>query len=213
MVNINDPDLVSGIKANDPTYLKALVDLYAERLLAFVMKIGLSRQDSKEVVNDSLYKIIVNINRFNTDRGSKFSSWVTRITINTAKDKLKQMKDPPISQSIDERETRGIQDTEALWRGSSQQDSEIGQLCQNIMTQALESLSETDQTILRCRACEIPHKEIAKLLKKTTGAVKTGHNRALERLKNQYISMLESFEDQKTSLAVRTFLGIEAVNE
>jgi RNA polymerase sigma factor (sigma-70 family) len=213
MANISDLDLVNGIKENDTACLKALVDIYAGRLFSIARSFGLSHQDSEEIVDDSLCKIVNKINQFDVNKGSKLSSWIVRITINTAIDKLRKLKDPHISQSLDDREARGIQDTEALWQEPPHPVSKIGQISQKILSQALDNLSETDQTILRCRAGNIPHKNIAKLLNKSTGAVKTGHSRALIRLKNEYFSMLETFEDQKLSMDVKTFLDIEAVNE
>lgn len=213
MADKDDHDLVNGLKANEPIYQKLLVDRYAKRLLAIVVSLGLSREDGREVVSDSLYKAVKNINQFDLTRGSKFTAWIVRIAINTARDKYKQLKDPPISQSTDERAERGLQDSEALWQDQQTSDSELGQLSQKIMHQALECLSDTDQDILRCWACGFQHKEIAALLSNTPGAVKVAHHRAKERLKQKYISILESFEDKQTATAVKDFLGIEAVNE
>lgn len=213
MTEIDEHGLVNGIKANDPTCLKILVDRYAGRLLSFVIKRGLSHGDGEEVVNDSLYKIVKNINKFDTNRGSKFSAWVIRITINTALDKLKQIKTKPILQSTDERAENGIQDSVALWKEPPQVSSELGQLSQKILGQALESLSENDQDILRFFAYGFQPKEIAALLNKTPNAVKVGHYRAKERLKQKYIEILESSEHQCAAKAIKKFLGIETINE
>lgn len=213
MTEIDDNGLVNGIKANDPICLKMLVDRYAGRLLSFVTSRGLSREDGQEVVNDSFYKIIRNINKFSTTRGSKFTSWVLRITINTALDRLKQIKTQSISQSTDERAESGIQDSVALWQEPPQVSSELGQLSQKILGQALESLSDNDQDILRFFAYGFQPKEIAALLNKTPNAVKVGHYRAKERLKQKYIEILESSEHQCTAKGIKKFLGIEAINE
>ncbi|MBW1783200.1 MAG: sigma-70 family RNA polymerase sigma factor [Deltaproteobacteria bacterium] len=213
MTEIDDNGLISGIKANDPICLKILVDRYAGWLLSFVTSRGLSREDGEEVVNDSLYKIVKNINKFNTNKGVKFSTWVFRITINTALDKLKQEEKSPISQSTDERAENGIQDAVALWQEPPQMSSELGQLSQKILGQALESLSENDQDILRFYASGFQCREIAALLNKTPNAVKVGHHRAKERLKQKYIDILESSEHQSTANALDKFLGIEAINE
>ena len=213
MADKDDHDLVNGLKANDPIYQKLLVDRYAKWLLSIVMSLGFSREDSREVVNDSLYKIVKYISRFGLTRRSKFTAWIARITINTARDKYKQLKDPPVSQSTDERVERGIHDAEALWQEQQPTGSDLGQLSQKIMGQALENLSETDQDILRCWACGFQHKEIAVLLDKTPGAVKVAHLRAKERLKQKYISILEALQERRTATALKDFLGIEAVNE
>jgi len=213
MANKDDRDLVHGLKANDPIYQKLLVDRYAKRLLSIVMSLGLSRDDSKEVVNDSLYKVVKYINKFDLTRSSKFTAWIVRITINTARDKYKQIKDPSVTQRTDERAERGIQDIEPLWPEQQPTGTELGQLSQKIMSYALEKLSETDQDILRCWACGLQHKEIAALLNKTPGAVKVAHLRAKERLKQKYVSTLEPLLDRRTGTALKDFLGIEAVNE
>lgn len=213
MSNKEDHDLVNGLKANDPVYQKRLVDKYAEWLLTIAKRHGLSHEDGIEVVNDTFYKTIKKINTFDLSRNSKFSAWIARIAINTARDKYKQIKDPHVLQSTDERTERGAQDSEALWQEQHQTDSKIGYLSQKIMSQALESLSETDQDILRCCACGFQHKEIATLLNKTPGAVKVAHLRAKERLKQKYIRIVGSFEDKPTANELKDFLGIEAVNE
>ena len=116
MSDKDDHDLVNGLKANDPIYQKRLVDRYAKRLLSIVISLGLSREDGLEVVNDTFDKTIKTINRFDLTRCTKFTAWIVRIAINTARDKYRQLKDSLISQSTDEREERGIQDTEALWQ-------------------------------------------------------------------------------------------------
>lgn len=213
MADKEDHDLVNGLKANDTGYQKLLVDKYAGYLLSIVMKLGHYREDGLEVINDTFYKVIQNINKFDLTRGTKFSAWIVKIAICTARDKYKQQKDPHISQSIDERAERGIQITEVVWQEEQPTGSELGQLSQELLRQAFEKLTETDQDILRLCACGFKHKEIAALVNKTHNAVKVAHLRAKERLKQKYISILESFEDKHTAVAINNFLGIETVNE
>ena len=213
MQSKDDYDFVNGLKANDPIYQKRLVDRYAERLLSIVISLGLSREDGVEVVNDTFEKTIKTITRFDLTRGTKFSAWIVKIAIYTARDKYKKLKDPPISQSIDQRAERGIQITEVVWQEEQPTGSELGQLSQKLLVQALANLSETDQDILRGCACGFKHKEIAALLSKTPNAVKVAHLRAKERLKQKYISILESVEDKRTATAVKAFLGIEDIYE
>ena len=81
------------------------------------------------------------------------------------------------------------------------------------MKQALEDLSDTDQEILRGRACGYEHKEIGLWVNKTPNAVKVAYLRAKERLKQKYIGILEELEDKKAATAVKAFLDIEELNE
>lgn len=213
MADEDNLELVYGLKANEESYQKLLVDRYAGFLLKIAMDRGLSREDGLEAVNDTFYKVIRNIDGFDLSRGTKFSAWIAKIAINTSRDKYKQIEDQHISQSIEDRADRGIQDTEALWQEPSIPDSELALLSQKILKQALESLSDTDQEILKGRACGYDHKEIAGWLHKTPNAVKVAYLRAKERLKQKYISLLEGLEDKKTATAIETFLDIEDVNE
>ena len=209
-MQIKDSDLVLGIRANDPACLKLLVDKYSNKLLSLAIAQGLSRQDGLEAVNDSIYKIVKNISRFDLNRGSSFTAWVMRIAINTAKDKIKKIKNYSISQSLDEQTAKGIQDSETLWQEPTCSEHKIPE---TILCQALECLSESDQEIIRCCACDIPQKEIAKSLNKTVGAVKVAHHRAKEKLRDKFIIILDSYEDQRASMEIKKRFGIEASNE
>jgi RNA polymerase sigma factor (sigma-70 family) len=213
MADKDDIDLVNGLKANDPVYQELLLNRFAGRLLSIVKKRGLCQEDGVEVVNDTFYKIVRTINTFDSSRHRKFSAWVIQIAINTAKDKYKQIKDPLISQSIDERAEKGLQASEALWQEQYSKDSKIGQLSKKILCQALENLSEQDQDILRYRACDMQYKEIAALVNKTPNAAKVAHLRAKKKLKQKYIDILETLQDESIVMAVKNFLCIEAVNE
>lgn len=213
MVDKEDLNLVNGLKTNDPHYQHLLVDMYAGRLLHIVQSLGLSREDSLEVVNDSLYKAVKRIDSFDLNKSKKFHAWIFRIAINTAKDRLRQIKEIFICQSTEERTARGLQNTEAVWQDTRQTDSEVGYLSKRIMLQALSSLSENDKDILRLFACGFKHKEIASMISKTPGAVKTGHFRAKERLRLKYLNILESVETTREKDEIKNFLGIELANE
>jgi len=213
MAGKDDNDLVKGLQANDPSYPKILVDRYSGRLLRIAISLGLSREDGCEVVNDSLYKAIKNIHNFDTSRGNRFRSWLVRITINTAKDKHKNIKHLNIFQSIEERAERGNHDVDMMLERQNSEDSEMGGLSQKILFQALTTLSEADQDILRLCVCGFQLREIAKIMGKTPGSVKTAHHRAKKRLQHKYIELLEAQTDRSKIVALKEFIGIEADNE
>ena len=83
----DDLQLVSGLKANDPQYHDLLISKYSGVLLGLALKMGLLREDGMEVVNDVFIKVIKNIDRFDPERGTKFSSWLATIAKNSVKDK------------------------------------------------------------------------------------------------------------------------------
>ncbi len=213
MADINDRDIVNGLKASKPEYQKLLVDNYAGLLLSIVMQRGLSREDGMEVVNDTFYKATKNIERFDIDRDTKLLAWLKRIAINTATDKYRQTEKSPISESIEDRIERGIQDFEGLWQDSDNPDSETSLLSKKILGEALKSLSDTDQKILMGRACGQQYKEISIALSKNENAVKVAHHRALNRLKEKYINLLESHVDKDEVAALKAYLYKGDANE
>lgn len=213
MANKKDRDLVNGLKANEEKYQKLLVDKYTGLLISIVMQRGLSREDGLEVVNDTFYKATKNISRFDVDRGTKFPAWLKKIAINTATDKYRQTEKSPINESIEDRTERGIQDTEGFWQDSDSSENETGLLSKNLLKKALRSLSDIEQKILMGRACNQQHKEIGILVNKNENAVKVAHHRALKRLKEKYINLLESLEDKNTVAALKASIYNGDTNE
>ena len=206
MADKDELKLVYGLKANEESYQKLLVDRYARFLLKIVIDRGLSREDGLEVVNDTFYKAVKNINSFDVDKGTKFSAWLARIAINTTIDKYREQEKSPIKQSIEERADKGIQDTERLWQSTGNHENEIELLSKDLIKEALKKLSDTDQKILMERAWGQEYKRIAILLNKNENAVKVAHHRALKKLKKEYVNLLESFEDKEKEAALRAYL-------
>lgn len=213
MASKEDCDIVNGLKANDPICQRKLIDNYAGRLLAIVMKEGLSRQDAIEVVNDTFLKIIQKINLFNLSKNCKLSSWIIKIAINSARDKLRQNNRLLDFHSLDDLCDKGFQGTKTLWNDESQAESNTCQLSKKILIEALENLNESDQDILRLFSAGYHYNEIAPLLNKSAGAVKVAHFRAKARLRQNYIKILEASEDKTAISAVKAHLSIEHANE
>ena len=212
MADKDERELVYGLKENEESYQKTLVDRYAGLLLKIVMDRGLSREDGLEVVNDTFDKAIKNINGFDVNRNTKFSAWIVKIAIRTATDKYRQIEKSLIDQSIEERLDRGIQDTEDLWQDLDAPESQLGSLSKDLIKKALQRLSDTDQIILTERSFDQEHKQIATLLKKSDNAVKVAYHRALKSLRKEYINLLESLKNEEATL-LKTFLHIEDINE
>lgn len=206
-----DRDLVNGLRANDIRYQHLLVNRYAVRLLPFIMHLyELSYHDAWDVVNLTFEKVIRKIDTFDLGRGVKFTTWITKIAKNTALDKLKQLKKNP-EESIQVLEEKGIQFKDPYWDDPETIGTGEGLLSEKLMKKALSCLSETDQTILRGRAHNFEHKEIGSWINKNENAAKVAHHRALKKLKQKYIELIEALEEG-TKTRLHAFLGIEDAN-
>lgn len=79
-----DPDaaLVEALKARTAGAFDDLVKRYGHRLLNVAIRITKNREDAEDVAQESFLKVFKNIDGFRA--GSKFSTWLTQITINQA---------------------------------------------------------------------------------------------------------------------------------
>jgi RNA polymerase sigma-70 factor, ECF subfamily len=211
----DDHHLVTGLQAGDRLCQRLLVDRFRNGLHKFIMSHGLSRDDAFDVLNVTFEKAIKHIHSFDLSRGTKFSAWLATIAYRTAQDKLKQLNSRPAVESTEEREAKGLQDTGSLWQEEQTPPSELGLLSNRLLKKALESLSGTDRQILIDRVVNgYEHKQIGAWLDKSEGAVKVAYHRALKKLRQRYLDLLEELEDQDLSKKTRAFLGIEdAKNE
>lgn len=69
----------------------SMVEKYAEPLYMKILHIVLSHDDADDVLQDTLAKAWVNLNRF--EGKAKFSTWLYRIAVNEAIDFLRRTKD------------------------------------------------------------------------------------------------------------------------
>ena len=206
-------DLIYGLKTNQEHYQKLLVDKYSGLLLIIVMGLGLSREDSLEVVNETFYKAIKSIDSFDIKRETKLSRWLVKIAKNTAIDLYRKEKKSPIDQSLEEREEKGIQDTANLAQPTVSHKSDISLLAEKLLKKALKNLNVTDQNILMERAWGLEYKQISLHTNKTVNALKVAHTRALKKLKEEYISLLESLDNLDKKEALTAHLYNEGRNE
>ena len=211
----DDYQLIAGLQSNDPLSQRKLVDRFSNGLHKFIMKRGLSHDDAFDVLNNTFEKAIKNIHHFDLSSDTKFSSWLAIIAHRTALDKIRQLKRQPIVESTDERESDGKQDARSLWQEEKTPSSEIGLLSNQLLRKALEGLSHNDRKILIDRVVNgYEHKQIGAWLNKSEGAVKVAYHRALKKLREKYLDLIEELEDKDLSKKTRAFLRIEGtINE
>ena len=169
-------------------------------------KAGLSYEDAKVAANNAFYNAIKNIHKFDINRSTSFKSWLYRIAKNCAFDLMREKKTQFPFQSIEEQEEQGIEAAENIWQDADCPQSEQNLLATETLNKAMQRLSSTDQHILLEKAYGRTHKEIGEQLNKKEGTVKVAHYRAIERLKNQYIDLLESMENEELKLALKSYL-------
>src|SRR5262245_36850081 len=90
MERTQDQLLVSRLQAGDQLAVQELADKYGARILQLAMRHMKNREDAEEVTQDVLLKVHQKIGLFRGD--AALSSWIYRITFNTAMSRLRQSR-------------------------------------------------------------------------------------------------------------------------
>src|SRR6188474_1706375 len=81
-------NLVERLKAHDPRAVADLSDSYGAKIYQLAFRYLKNREDAEEVTQDVLLKVHKKIHAFRGD--AALSSWIYRITFNTAMSRLRQ---------------------------------------------------------------------------------------------------------------------------
>jgi RNA polymerase sigma-70 factor (ECF subfamily) len=87
MDRTQDFQLIARLQAGDEEAVKELAERYSHRIFQMALRHMKNRQDAEEVTQDVLMKVCRKIGRFRGD--AALSSWIYRITFNTAMSRLR----------------------------------------------------------------------------------------------------------------------------
>jgi RNA polymerase sigma-70 factor (ECF subfamily) len=90
MNRTEDRQLVAKLQARDETAVHELAERYGSRIYQLALRQMKNREDAEEVTQDVLMKVYRKIDAFRGD--SALSSWIYRITFNTAMSRLRTSK-------------------------------------------------------------------------------------------------------------------------
>src|SRR4026208_627090 len=105
MDRTQDRLLVAGLQRGDQAAVRQLAELYGPRIHQLALRHMKNREDAEEVTQDVLLKVYRKIGAFRGD--SALSSWIYRITFNTAMSRLRTSK---LERAAQHRERRDDQD-------------------------------------------------------------------------------------------------------
>ena len=87
METTQDRQLIARLQAGDETAVQELADRYRPRISQLAMRHMKNKEDAEEVTQDVLLKVYRKVGAFRGD--SALSSWIYRITFNTAMSRLR----------------------------------------------------------------------------------------------------------------------------
>jgi len=171
-----DAALVLAAKAGDATAFGELYERYRDAIYRFCLSRTGTSHDAEDLVADVFMKAMQSIDRYQ-DRGLPFAAFLYRIARNAAIDRSRTLKQPL---SVD-----GL-----LVEPASKQNVEAEatfQVERSILMAALARLKPEHRDVIVMRFIEgYAALEVAQLLGKTEGAIRTLQHRALERLRKEF---------------------------
>jgi RNA polymerase sigma-70 factor (ECF subfamily) len=185
--NDNDIEFVFQSQKGDAASFEVLVKRHQKKMLNNAYRITGNYDEACEVVQEAFFSAFRSIKTFRGD--AKFSTWLTGITVNYAKNRLRQM------QSRSYREPVSIDDPTETEPGHLYHDpparevSAIEQLerieIQKTVQECIGSLDNDQREVLVLRDMEdLSYDEISLILKIPDGTVKSRLSRARNALKD-----------------------------
>jgi RNA polymerase sigma factor (sigma-70 family) len=198
---INSEEFVARLKTLDMEIFDIFFESVFPNLVRYLVYTyeQLGEGEIEELASDALKKVHKDLPNFDYNGGAKLTTWVFKIARNTTIDRLRQhaVMDAKAEIVLSDTKAGAAAVTAQLvgdWsRGETPSVSATDPVDANedAMLRALKSLSESDQDILRLRAC-MDYDEICRVENRDEGALRTRHSRALQRLKDAYEKELQN---------------------
>ncbi len=183
----NDDVLVSSVRQGNLNAFETLVNRHQKKQFNIAYRITNDYEEACEVVQDAFLSAYRNLSHFRGE--SKFTTWLTAITVNLSKNRLKQMKsrvgreafslDEPIVTNDGQMTVDPPSNNQSALKSLEQK--EIQQKVQN----CVKALDDDFRKVLVLRDLEdFSYDEIGSILKIRQGTVKSRLFRAREMVKN-----------------------------
>jgi RNA polymerase sigma-70 factor, ECF subfamily len=171
--------LVDRAQQGDRAALEELYLLYFDRIYSYLhMSVG-NRHDAEDLTTQTFMKMLESIKRFRW-QSAPFSAWLFRIAHNLAMDHFRASRRWQPEEDVPE----PVGDTEPSAEAAAFQS--IGR---QSMLDLIENLSQEQKQVLTLKfVFNLPNAEVATILGKTEGAIKSLQHRALVSLQKQITS-------------------------
>jgi RNA polymerase sigma-70 factor (ECF subfamily) len=186
-VQDQDATLVSSALKGDLGAFELLVVRHQKRMLNIAFRLMGDYDDACEVVQDAFVSVYKNIKTFRGE--AKFATWLTAITMNLSKNRLKQMKSRQrlVAFSLDDpiRTEDGQMAVDPPSKEPSVLDQLIKRDVQNRIEECIKKLDHLFREVLILRDMQdFSYEEIGSMLKIREGTVKSRLFRAREIVKD-----------------------------
>ncbi len=171
---MKDEELIQSFKDGNNRSFEIIYEKYKRSLLKLIWYYVNNKEDAEDMLQAIFYKVLKNINRYNASKGAKFKTWLYRISINTCKDFLRTHKNNVQIDFIE----------------NIPSDSEVTLIEEKLLIERIRkeifSLPIKYREVIVMVYFEgIQYNEVADILKKPIGTIKSRINYGIKLLKNK----------------------------
>lgn len=174
---MDEKNLIMRAKENDTQAFTLIVEKYKTPIFNICYHYLSNYHDADDAAQETFVKVFKSINNFHF--ASSFSTYITRIAINTCKDYYKKHKKSQNNINIDDENTPEISDNKNI----PDEDYELKER-QILVRNAIAKLNKNHREVIILRDLNgYSYEQIAKVLNVSEGTVKSRINRARLSLK------------------------------
>ena len=193
--SVLDIELVDGVRNGETACFIELVERYTQKVHNLAMRITRSEEDAEEVLQDVFVTVYKKIDKF--EGKSAFSSWLYRITVNTAFMKLRKRRQAP-AVSIEDL-TSSVKDS---WVGRKSDECDVNFISSRHelraeLDRAIAKLPDEYRTIFIMRDVDgLSNQEVGELLNLSVPAVKSRLHRSRLMLRKRLQKYYEDYHNE-----------------
>ena len=188
--NYNENELVNKARKGDGDAFGQLMHRYNSFIYNVVIGLVKNQYDAQDITQESFFKAYRSLGSFRGD--SKFSLWLYRIAVNTAKDFIRsasRRRTLPLEPESDDDDLPPMQIKDDSPMSEPQEVLEAEER-KNAVRKAISRLSDNHREIIIMRDIEgYSYEEIGEILNLELGTVKSRINRARNAVKEELIKM------------------------
>lgn len=196
-----DSELVESFRGGDHAAFSELISRYSEKAHNLAMRITRNQEDAEEVLQDVFVTVFKKISSFKGE--SAFSSWLYRITVNTAFMKLRKRRQSA-TVSLEEI-TPSVKES---WVANRSDSADVNYLCsqhqlRSELDEAVQKLPEEYRIIFVLRDVDgLSNQEVSEILDISVPAVKSRLHRSRLMLRKRLARFYEDYTSSNPQAAL-----------
>jgi RND family efflux transporter MFP subunit len=207
LMEYSDEELIAEAKGGSIAAFEKLVVRYQGRIFRIAQKIARSREDAEEIAQNSFVQAYRNLSNFRGD--SRFSTWLTRITVNESLMKIRRRRQNVISID-DSLETEGCDLAHEIADGGPTPEQRYSQdEVRSILATTIGKLSPQYRQVVQLRDVQgLSIVQTATVLELSLPSVKTRLRRARIQLRNSLSRRFRSIAGNRTAGSKSVSFGL-----